>query len=610
MAITILKIFARLAALALASVAVADITFNVVGYPSSSTGAFGVSVAGQITKLSSNESTFPVWSGTVPGTNRSVEYFYVELSPSDTPVKTEAFIRTLNDTKATSTLNEFFERPVTVWQLPKIPYTYLATFPSKTKAFKQKQIATIHVTGPASQISELLANPENGKDYRVDFRFINSKTIHSVRNVTLKTSGKSSKAHSKQAFKFKFDTDYNQTFFHRPNIKLRSMVMDPTMMREKLYIDMLNSAGIPTQQGAWVRLFMNDEPYGLYLMVEDIKKSFLKQTVHGGDNTIQRGSLVQGNAFIKKASLDYEGPLTKDYDSDCYVSQNLGTNPPEEPLKELISLMADLKSFDPAAPGAVPFWNETRLDLDGVLRNMALEYLGAAFDNYWMSASNYFIYKNPTMGPTGKWQWLPTDFDGTFGNGSPLSTVDTYKNWYDFKTGGDHPLVSKLILQNKEINVLFEQTLKELVSTAFKPEAMIPRIQTYNKMLSLDAQWDLSLTRKSPGINNGFTFDDFNNNVNIPTKDMSFGLIPFVQQMSDHVATELGFTIPAGLADRVAPPRNGGNEDDDENNSNESDFDQKTTTNAACERGTKTLLVSKKSSGLVFFGFLGALLLF
>jgi len=187
-----------------------------------------------------------------------------------------------------------------------------------------------------------------------------------------------------------------------------------------------------------------------------------------------------------------------------------------------------------------------------------------------MSASNYFIYKNPTMGPTGKWQWLPTDFDGTFGNGAPKPTVDTYKNWYDFKAG-DHPLVSKLILQNKDINALFEQVLKELVSTAFKPEALVPRIQTYNKMLSLDAQWDISLTRKSPGISNGFTFDDFNNNLNMRTKDMSFGLIPFVQQMSDYVAQELDFTIPAGLADRVAPPANGGNEDDDENDSSETD---------------------------------------
>ncbi|KAF9324223.1 hypothetical protein BG006_000739 [Podila minutissima] len=443
-----MKIFIGLAAIA--SVAFADISFNVVGYPSSNAGAFGVSVGGKITKLFSNETSFPVWPGTVPSTDNNVEYSNVELFASGNP------------------------------DLPKIPYTYLATYLSKTKASKQNQIATIHVTAPAAQIS-----PENDKSY--------------------------------------------YTFFHRPNIKLRSMVMDPTMMREKLYIDMLNSAGIPTQQGAWVRLFINNEPYGLYLIIDDIKRSFRKQTVHGGDASIQRGSLVQGNAFIKKADLMYKGLTSKDYDPDCYVSQDLGNNPADDPLKELISLMSDLKSFDPATPNA----NETRFDLDGVLRNMALKYLG----------------------------------------------VDTYKNWYDFKDG-DHPLVSKLILQNKDINALFEQVLKELVSTTFKPEALVPHIQTYNKMLSLNAQWDISLTRKSPGINNGFTFDDFNNNLNVGTKDMSFGLIPFVLQISDYVAQELGFTIPAGLANRVVLPAKGGNEDDDKNDSSESDKDNNSKNNA------------------------------
>ncbi|KAF9086751.1 hypothetical protein BGX29_001246 [Mortierella sp. GBA35] len=103
----------------------------------------------------------------------------------------------------------------------------MAHYPSKTKGFKHKQVATIHVTAPKAAVDEMSGNVNNGKSYRVNFRFINSKTIHSQTNITLKTAGKSSKEHSKQSFKFKFDTDYNQTFFHRPNIKLRSMSWTP-----------------------------------------------------------------------------------------------------------------------------------------------------------------------------------------------------------------------------------------------------------------------------------------------------------------------------------------------------------------------------------------------
>ncbi|KAF9581392.1 hypothetical protein BGW38_001612 [Lunasporangiospora selenospora] len=512
----------------IASVALADIKFNVLGYPSSPTNTFAVSIKGAIHKLSFDENTFPVWSGTIPGTDGTVEYSYAELAPDGKAIRTENF----------------------------------------TKAFKQRQIATLHITGPVLAVNEMNQNPFNDKEYRINFRFISSKTIHSQRNVTMKTAGKSSKEHSKQSYKIEFDTKYNQTFFSRPNIKLRSMVMDPTLMREKVYIDMLNSAGVPSQQGAWVRLFINNEPMGLYLMVDDIKKSFLKQTVHGGDSSVLQGSLIQMNAFLEdKATLEYKGPQSSNYDlKTSYKVQNLGSNPANDPLKPLIGFMDALRAFDPkTTPDPVKYWTD-RLDLDGFLRNMALEYLSGAFDNYWVSASNYFMYQNPTLAPGGRWQWLPTDADGTFGNGAPSHIIPSYKDFYDFKSAGDRPLVRKLIIECDPIRTMFEETLKNLVSTAFKPEAIRPRIQAYNKMLSKDAQWDFSLIRKSPGLNNNFTFEDFNNNVNTDTRMMTTGLIPWFDSVSQKVATDLSFTIPNGTVDRVPPPpknRNTGLDNDD-----------------------------------------------
>ncbi|KAG0230918.1 hypothetical protein BGW41_002368 [Actinomortierella wolfii] len=540
--------------------------------------AFLVSTAyadSQVVPLKTNETIFPVWTGSVPGTTATDEYKYVELAKSGTVVKEEQFFRRLNATTDTKTYNEFFERPITKHILPRVPYTYLATYATKSKAFKGNQIATIHVTAPKAQMDELLSSPSsNYNDFKVDFRFINAKIIHSQTNVTFKISGKSSREHSKQAFKFDFDDKLGQKFFRRSHIKLRSMVQDPTMMRERLYIDMLNSAGIPTQQGAYVRLFINNEPMGLYLMVDDISKSFLRQTVHAGDELVQRGSLIQMNAFTDQADLIYKGPNSSDYSKEAYTSQNLGANPPDNPLLQLIQLMADLRDFDPqSTPNPVGYWNDTRLELDGFLRNMALEYLGAAFDNYWRSASNYFMYYNPTLGPSGKWQWIPTDFDGTFGNGAPSRVVPSYKEWVDMSED-DRPLVNKLILQNAPIQALFEETMKNLINYAFKPEVLHPRIEAYNKMLSLDAQWDIGLVRRSPGINKGFTFDDFNNNLHNTTKSMTFALLPYVTMISQQVATELGFEIKAGTEDRIPPPPRkkglGGHDDDDDDDDDDS----------------------------------------
>ncbi|KAF9914863.1 hypothetical protein BGZ65_001009, partial [Modicella reniformis] len=85
-------------------------TFHCIGYPTSTGGAFGVSVAGAITKLTTNETTFPVWSGSVPGTTGTVEYSYVELNSGGTAVTSETFVRKLNQTTDTFTDNEFFQR--------------------------------------------------------------------------------------------------------------------------------------------------------------------------------------------------------------------------------------------------------------------------------------------------------------------------------------------------------------------------------------------------------------------------------------------------------------------------------------------------------------------
>ncbi|KAG0244504.1 coth protein-domain-containing protein [Mortierella sp. GBAus27b] len=553
---------------ALATVALADITFSVIGYPSQTGNTFGVSINGAISKLVANETTYPVWTGSVPGTTSSVQYSYVELNSAGAAVKTESFVRKLNQTTDTHTDNEFFERPVTRHNIVRLPYTYMVTWPSKTKVFKEDQIATLHLTGTAALIDAMNQAPETeGTNVRVTVRFINADTIYTQNNISLKTAGKSSKSFAKQAYKLNFDTDYNQTFFSRPNIKLRSMATEPTMIREKLYIDMLNSVGVPTQQGSFVRLFINDLPYGLYLMVDDIKRSFIKQTVYGGDATKIPGSLIQSNAPTREeqADLVWKGATDANYNKDCYISQNLGNNVATAPLGQLIQFMADLQAFDPATtPNHLDYWN-SRLDLDGFLRNMALEYLMGAFDNYWIGGSNYFIYFNPALSAAGKWQWIPTDFDGTFGNGAQIDPAGSYKNVSNFVP--DHPLVSKLIIKSPEINAKFVDILKAIVSTAFKPEAMDPHMDSLHNMIALDAQWDYSLTRHSPGTDNKYEYqaDFVGNMVNI-TKNMSGALKPWVASRATAIAAELGFTIPTGTADLVAPTPRPGKDGDGEDN--------------------------------------------
>ncbi|KAF9567688.1 hypothetical protein EC968_003187 [Mortierella alpina] len=545
-----------------------SVTFNVVGYPENSD-IFGVSINGQITHLSTTPVTLPLWSGTVADVPSSpsteVNYKYVLLDSTGVVKTEETFQRSL-DKNAVQTPYDVFDREVTKTRLPDVPLVYDPWRMSKTKIFDDTVIATIHLVGPQNQFEAMLQKPEGAAPMKVNFRYINDKLVHNVDNVTFAISGKSSTEFNKQAFKFDFDTDHNQTFFSRPHIKLRSETTDPTFMREKLFIDMLNVVGVPTQQGAWVRLYMNSKPVGLYLMVDDIGGSFLKQTVHQGNPAIVHGTLWQMNAPVvdTQGDLRYLGPNMGELEStqECYKMKNLGANPPTAPMTQLIQLMKELADFDPLAPGGKAFW-DTRLDLDGVLRNLAMEYLGGDWDAYWWSGSNYFLYFNPTLGSAGKWQWIPTDFDGTFGDGDPTDTLTDYKTYADFSKH-DRPLVSKLLFANQEINQEFENILREIVGWAFKPEALFPRIDAYEKMLAKDAAWDYSIVRSSPGKTNAWTIADFHNSLVGPVENMGLGVKPWIEGRAKQLQASLNFVVEPGTPDRVKRPvkkPKGGNSD-------------------------------------------------
>ncbi|KAG0221659.1 hypothetical protein BGW41_006629 [Actinomortierella wolfii] len=576
---------------ALLSSAWAEIRFNVVGIPDSEQGSFGVKIGTSVTKLASTPDTFPLWSGIVPDATATVEYKYVKLNDAGTVIEEEAFVRRLTDAKAIAnktSLNEFFQRETTLWTLPNVPQVYEGILPSPSSALEaENQIATVHVTVDPVQLDTMLKNPTNGMVALVDFRYINAHKFHAQTQIKMKISGKSSTEFNKQAFKFDFDDKLNQTFFHRLHIKLRSQTQDPTMMREKVYIDVLNSIGVPTQQGVWVRLYMNKKSMGLYLMVDDISKSFLKQTIHQDDDTVARGSLIQMNAPVieQQADLVYKGPSSANYPPEVYKMVNLGNNPPTDPLHQLILFMKDLSDFDPQTnPNPLAFWEE-RIDLEGFLRNMAMEYLAGSWDAYWYSGSNYFMYfnpklgggsNNPSAGTPGRWQWISTDFDGTFGNGDPTDTLTTYEAWVPSFASHDRPMVTKVILKCNPIRQRFEQILRDIVGWCFKPEGLFPRIDVYEKMLSAEIEWDLKISRAGyPGKSNNWTPQDFHNSIMGPVNKMAIGIKPWIVGRTKDLQAQLNFQIQAGAPDRVPRPVRRKKNGDDDDDGSKADADSK-----------------------------------
>ena len=327
-------------------------------------------------------------------------------------------------------------------------------------------------------------------------------------------------------------------------LKLRNEESDPTLMREKLYVDLLNSMGVPAQQTTYIRLYFNGTPVGLFVAVEEMKKHWIKSVLHPAVKKAKTGALWKMNSCCgQEGNLQWLGPTTKSYVvGDIYKNILPGPNPKDNIMQDLIKFMADLKAYDPKkVKNPVAYWDQ-RLDLNVFLRSMAMEYLAGSWDSYWHKGSNYQIYNDPV---TGKWTWLPTDFDDTFGN-SFDGKVESYKTIPKVNSKGfESPLTQKLIVETPEINKMFEAILKETVNYAFKPAAVAPRLQAYKNMIATDVAWDRSLKRVSKGKNKNFKAEDLTKGLGMGVNN-EWGLMNWVEKRSTQVQKDLGFKAVPG----------------------------------------------------------------
>lgn len=213
----------------------------------------------------------------------------------------------------------------------------------------------------------------DGAEYGVGVRLKGHRSMRSL-------SGKA-------AFKLAFDRyEEDGTFLGARRITLNNLVEDPTLVREALAYRFLDAIGLASPRTGYAQVFVNDEPYGLYLMLESVDEDFVERHFPG-----ERGVLYEG---------EYGCDLFPEHVAE--FERDAGKDPDR----------ARLSSFARAAAGesAALFHHEGPLDMPKFLRYLAASALLGDFDGY-RHAHNYRIYYAPGE---QKWQFLPWGLDRVF----------------------------------------------------------------------------------------------------------------------------------------------------------------------------------------------------
>ena len=210
----------------------------------------------------------------------------------------------------------------------------------------------------------------------------------------------------KAAFKVDLGDYEDRSLRGVDDLTLNNMVQDPTYVAELITYSLFREAGLPAPRVGYVRLFVNDELFGLYALVETPDEEFL-------DNWY----------------ADPSGPLFEGaYGVDFWHGQEDLFEYDEGPLPEDRSTLTELATALDASPAVPSHYADLQalFDMRQFNQVMAVEALAWHWDGY-TTANNYRVYHDPstdlfTMIPWGTDQTWTDAWYGPYDGYGRLST--------------------------------------------------------------------------------------------------------------------------------------------------------------------------------------------
>ncbi|MFL5762544.1 MAG: CotH kinase family protein [Bacteroidia bacterium] len=207
-------------------------------------------------------------------------------------------------------------------------------------------------------------------------------------------------AGKKKPFKIAFDAFTDQTFDGIKKFNLSNFTNDPSLLHDATCFKLMRDAGIIASRTAYTKLFVNNEYIGLYLIIENVDKTFLKFHYGGANND---GNLYKTDRGVS-VFFDWLGE-----DKAAYKEKGLKltTNDTVDDWGKLIAFIYFLNNnYDADFKTQL----EARFDVHNYLKILAVEKLCRSWDSYWGGGNNFFVYEHPD----GMIRWIPWDMNETF----------------------------------------------------------------------------------------------------------------------------------------------------------------------------------------------------
>ncbi|HLP96262.1 MAG TPA: CotH kinase family protein [Saprospiraceae bacterium] len=298
------------------------------------------------------------------------------------------------------------------------------------------------------------------------------------------------------------------------SLNLQNAFKDPSFMRDVLSYRILRDFGVAAPRTAYAKVFLNDTYWGLYVMVESVNKTFLKE--HFGDND---GNLYKANW----TSLQYLGANQEAYVEDF----ELKTNETENDWSRLIKFLKVVNQTPNIAfrDSLVKY-----MDMESYFKSMAVDVTIQNWDSHFDHGRNFYLYDNPT---DGKFYWIPWDYNLAFASGFEFYDIALVN--LRSQPGYDKVLPRR-VLSNATLRGEYLEVACQLHQATFTEEHLFPVIDETELLIAQEVENDPNKFFHQPDV----FHNSLNDGMTILQVD-SFHLVDSVWNGSMWVVTDTTF---------------------------------------------------------------------
>lgn len=308
-------------------------------------------------------------------------------------------------------------------------------------------------------------------------------------------------------------------------LNLNNGFKDPSMLREKLCLDFMQHYGLPAPRCNYANVYVNNQLWGFYTLVEEVDKTFLK--THYGN---KGGNLYKGDPA---GNLNWKGAQPNQY----YNNYELKTNEDVNDWSDLVWLIDNINNTPSAQ---LQDSLDASFNTAAYVKQWATTILFSNLDSYTGSGHNYYLYHNTD---SNRFEWIAWDVNEAFGvflNGNQTSQMTSLPLNYNV-TAANRPLHGKMFTVTGYWNN-YQNFLCNALNEYFNPTHMNPiadslynRIKSYyyadpHKLFS-STQFDGNLTSTQANI---------------------LGIKPFIQERYNYLTQQLSSFNCTPLVSNVA----------------------------------------------------------